>query len=119
VFTILAAAYLVTSLRAPALTLRYGRTVIGVGAVTVAVETGLLLAAVAVAGTSGSRGWLVPGLRVSAQGRDCLSPGWCSPAPGRGYGHASTVSLRELACLPLAVTALTWLPPRPKPPVPG
>lgn len=36
-----------------------------------------------------------------------------------GYGHAIAASLLKLACLPLVVTALTWLLPRPQPPVPG
>ena len=75
VFTILAAAYLVTSLRAPALTLRFGRTVIRAGAVTVAVGTGLLLAAVAAQGTGGSLWWLVPGLAGIGAGQGlCITP---------------------------------------------
>jgi EmrB/QacA subfamily drug resistance transporter len=157
VFTILAAAYLVTSLRAAALTLRYGRTVIRVGAVTVAAGTGLLLAAVTVVGTGGSLWWLVPGLAGIGAGQGlCITPltttvlahadaqraGLVSGAlstmqqagnalgvavtgvvffsalPG-GYGHAFAASLLELACLPLAVAALTWLLPRSRPPVPG
>ena len=44
VFTILAAAYLVASVRAPALTQRFGRTLIGAGALTLAAGHLLLLA---------------------------------------------------------------------------
>jgi EmrB/QacA subfamily drug resistance transporter len=62
VFTILAAAYVAASMRAPGLSARYGRTVIAVGAVVLACGHGLLLAAVADIGVSGSLIVLVPGL---------------------------------------------------------
>ncbi len=62
VFTILAAAYVAASMRAPALSARYGRTVIAFGAVVLACGHGLLLAAVADIGVSGSLIVLVPGL---------------------------------------------------------
>ncbi len=68
VFTILAAAYVVASMRAPALTARYGRAVIGVGAVTLACGHGLLLAAVADIGVGGSLLALVPGLVLVGAG---------------------------------------------------
>ena len=66
VFTILATAYLVTSMRAPALTLRFGRSLIAVGALTLAAGHGLILLAV-VAGHGGI-GWLVPGLLLAGAG---------------------------------------------------
>lgn len=75
VFTVLAAAYLATSLRAPALTARRGRTVIRIGAVTVAAGLGMLLAAVAVLGTGGALGWLLPGLACIGAGQGlCITP---------------------------------------------
>lgn len=75
VFSILAAAYLATSSRAPALTLRFGRALIAAGAVTMAVGDGLLLAAVADHGLSGSIGMLVPGLVLVGAGMGmCITP---------------------------------------------
>lgn len=75
VFTVLAAAYLATSLRAPALTLRHGRLVIRLGAVVLAVGFGLLLAAVAVRGTGGAVWWLLPGLACIGAGQGlCITP---------------------------------------------
>jgi EmrB/QacA subfamily drug resistance transporter len=75
VFTILAAAYLVTSLRAPRLTLRFGRRLIAVGALTLASGHGLLLAGVADAGTGGSIALLVPGLVLVGAGMGlCITP---------------------------------------------
>jgi DNA-binding transcriptional MerR regulator len=66
VFTILAAAYLVTSMRAPALTLRFGRSLIAAGALTLAAGHGLVLLAVAAGG--GGIGWLVAGLVLAGAG---------------------------------------------------
>ena len=65
VFSILAAAYLATSMRAPALTLRYGRSLIAVGALTLAAGHGLVLLAVL---AGGGIGWLVPGLVLAGAG---------------------------------------------------
>ena len=65
VFSILAAAYLVTSIRAPALTLRFGRSLIAAGALTLAAGHGLVLLAVA---AGGGIGWLVPGLLLAGAG---------------------------------------------------
>ena len=62
VFTILAVAYVAASARAPMLTERYGRRVLGVGALVLATGHGLLLAAVAEVGVGGSILALVPGL---------------------------------------------------------
>jgi EmrB/QacA subfamily drug resistance transporter len=68
VFTILAAAYLVASMRAPALSARYGRGVIAWGAVVLASGHGLLLAAVADIGVGGTLLVLVPGLVLVGAG---------------------------------------------------
>jgi EmrB/QacA subfamily drug resistance transporter len=64
IFSVLAAAYLVASLRAPALTLRLGRSLITAGAVTLAVGEGaLLLTVTLLPGTgTGSALWLIPGM---------------------------------------------------------
>ncbi len=68
VFTIMAAAYVAASMRGPALTLRYGRVVIGAGALALAAGHGLLLAAVADIGVGGSLVALVPGLVLVGAG---------------------------------------------------
>jgi EmrB/QacA subfamily drug resistance transporter len=75
VVTIMAAAYLVVSLRAPQLTVRYGRRVTGAGAATMAVGHAVLLAGVLAAGTGGSLGYLLPGLILVGAGMGaCVSP---------------------------------------------
>ena len=75
VFTILAAAYLAASVRAPALTQRFGRTLIGAGALTLAGGHLLLLIAVAATGASGSIAALVPGLILVGAGMGlCITP---------------------------------------------
>jgi EmrB/QacA subfamily drug resistance transporter len=68
VFTILAAAYVAASMRAPALTARHGRGVIALGALVLACGHALLLAAVADIGVSGSLFALVPGLVLVGAG---------------------------------------------------
>jgi EmrB/QacA subfamily drug resistance transporter len=68
VFTILAAAYVAASMRAPALTARHGRGVIAAGALVLAAGHGLLVAAVADIGVSGELGVLVPGLVLVGAG---------------------------------------------------
>ncbi len=75
VFTILAAAYLAASIPAPALTGRFGRTLVGFGALTLAAGHGLLLAAVWHEGTGGSLLPLVPGLVLAGAGMGlCITP---------------------------------------------
>ena len=75
VFTVLAAAYLIASLRAPALTMQYGRNLIAAGALTLAAGHGLLLSAVAIEGSSGPIGLLVPGLLLVGAGMGlCITP---------------------------------------------
>ena len=72
VFTFLAVGYLITSFRAPALTMRFGRSVIAVGAVTAALgDVGLYLATA----HGGSVAWLFPGLLLLGAGQGlCITP---------------------------------------------
>lgn len=65
VFSILAASYLATSLRAPALTIRHGRNVIAAGAVLLAAGEGLLAITIMI---GGSFTVLVAGLVVAGAG---------------------------------------------------
>jgi EmrB/QacA subfamily drug resistance transporter len=75
VFSILAAAYLAASMRAPALTLRFGRDLIAAGALALAAGDGLMLLAVTRLGTSGGIGWLVPGMLLVGAGMGlCITP---------------------------------------------
>jgi EmrB/QacA subfamily drug resistance transporter len=75
VFTILAAGYLITSFRAPALTVRFGRPVIAVGAVIAAAGDAALYLAAAHTGTGGSVTWLFPGLVLLGAGQGlCITP---------------------------------------------
>jgi EmrB/QacA subfamily drug resistance transporter len=72
VFTFLAAGYLITSFRAPALTLRFGRRVIAAGAVIAAVGDLALYLATAHGGTVA---WLFPGLLLLGAGQGlCITP---------------------------------------------
>jgi EmrB/QacA subfamily drug resistance transporter len=68
VFTILAVAYLMTSLRAPALTVRHGRRVLAAGAGLLAVGHVVLLVTVADVGVGGSVLALAPGLALVGAG---------------------------------------------------
>jgi EmrB/QacA subfamily drug resistance transporter len=72
VFTILAVSYVVTSARAPGLIARHGRRLLAVGALVLAAGHGLLLAAVADIGVSGSVLELVPGLLLIGAGMGLL-----------------------------------------------
>jgi Na+/melibiose symporter-like transporter len=73
VFAILAGAYLLVSLRAPALTQRYGRNLIMVGTLTVA--AGDLVLALGVAAGSGRTALLAPGLLLIGVGQGL----WITP----------------------------------------
>lgn len=74
-FGVLAAGYLVTSFRAPGLTMRFGRRVIVIGAVVSALGDGLLGLAVWHWGTGGPLLALVPGLLVLGAGQGlCITP---------------------------------------------
>jgi len=75
VFAVLAAGYLLTSLRAPALTVRFGRRVIATGAVCGAVGDLLLVLAVAHWGVGGPLVALFPGLFLLGAGQGlCITP---------------------------------------------
>jgi EmrB/QacA subfamily drug resistance transporter len=74
-FTILAVAFTGASLRAPALTARYGRSLITFGALTLAAGYLLLLASVAAIGDHGSGALLAPGLLIIGAGQGlCITP---------------------------------------------
>jgi EmrB/QacA subfamily drug resistance transporter len=75
VFTVLAAAYLVSSMRAPALVARFGRTVIVEGALVLAAGHITTLAVVAQIGVHGDVLALTPGLLLTGAGMGlCLAP---------------------------------------------
>jgi EmrB/QacA subfamily drug resistance transporter len=90
--SILAVAYLATSLRAPFLALRYGRDLIALGALTLAAGEGLLALAVTT-GTGGSLALLVPGLLATGAGMGlCLTPLTTLVLAHAGPGDAGAVS---------------------------
>jgi EmrB/QacA subfamily drug resistance transporter len=70
IFSVLAVAYLAASLRAPALTLRYGRSLITTGAVTLAAGEGVLLVTAGLLHGAGADAalWLIPGLILAGAG---------------------------------------------------
>lgn len=68
VFTILAGAYLATSMRAPALTIRHGRRVLALGAGMLAAGHVAIVVAVAAGGTHGPLAALFPGLALAGAG---------------------------------------------------
>jgi EmrB/QacA subfamily drug resistance transporter len=68
VFTILAVAYLATSMRAPTLTATHGRQVLAIGALALAAGHALLLGAVLAVETGGSVFALAPGLILAGAG---------------------------------------------------
>ena len=71
----LATGYLAASLRAPQLTLRYGRRVVGIGAITLACGHTALLLAVDHVGIGGSSAVLIPGLVLVGAGMGlCITP---------------------------------------------
>jgi EmrB/QacA subfamily drug resistance transporter len=75
VFTILASAFVVTSLRAPSLTARYGRDLIAVGALTIATGDALLIGALQVFGSGSDIRLLAPGLLLVGAGQGlCITP---------------------------------------------
>jgi EmrB/QacA subfamily drug resistance transporter len=74
VVSIMAGAYLVASLRAPALSARYGRSLTAAGALILAAGHGVLLLAIAAVGVGGSVLWLAPGLLLIGSGMGlCLT----------------------------------------------
>jgi MFS family permease len=74
VFAVLAAGYLATSFRAPALTMRFGRRVVAIGALVAALGDVLLVAAV-LPGGGGALAALFPGLFLLGAGQGlCITP---------------------------------------------
>jgi len=74
VFSVMAGAYLIASLRAPALTVRYGRSLAAAGALILAAGHGALLLVIAGLGVGGSVLWLAPGLLLVGGGMGlCLT----------------------------------------------
>jgi EmrB/QacA subfamily drug resistance transporter len=115
VFGILAAGYLAASLRAPALTLRFGRDLITVGALCLAAGDGTLLAAVAREGTGGSAWLLAPGLLLIGAGQGlCITPLTATVLSHTDPQHAGAVSgvlstMQQLGnALGVAVTGLVF-----------
>lgn len=75
VFTILAVAYVAVSVPAPALTARYGRTVIAAGGTSLTIGLALLAAAIGAIGVGGTILALVPGLVLVGAGIGlCFTP---------------------------------------------
>jgi EmrB/QacA subfamily drug resistance transporter len=92
-FTVLALAYVLTSMRAPALTARHGRRVVTLGALVLAAGHGLLLGAVAAVGVGGSVAALVPGLLLIGAGMGALIvPLTTTIMSGADPAHAGDVS---------------------------
>jgi EmrB/QacA subfamily drug resistance transporter len=93
VFSILAVAYLAASLRAPALTLRFGRDLVATGALALAAGDGLLLLAVTHFGAAGAIGWLVPGMILAGAGMGlCITPLTTTVLAHAGPQQAGAVS---------------------------
>ena len=75
VFSVLAAGYLATSFRAPALTMRFGRRVIAAGAVTAALGNAALVAALLAHAGAAPVAALFPGLFLLGAGQGlCITP---------------------------------------------
>jgi MFS family permease len=75
VFSVLAAGYLATSFRAPALTMRFGRRVIAAGAVTAALGNAALVIAVLAHAGAAPVAALFPGLFLLGAGQGlCITP---------------------------------------------
>jgi len=113
VFAILAGAYLLVSLRAPALTQQHGRNLIMAGTLTVA--AGDLVLALAVAAGSGHTGLLPPGLLLIGAGQGL----WITPLtttvlsfvePQRAGVVSGMLSTMQQVgnCLGVAVTGLVF-----------
>jgi EmrB/QacA subfamily drug resistance transporter len=115
VFTILAAAYVVASGPAPALTERFGRAVIAIGGVSLTAGLALLAWVVSEIGTGGSLLALVPGLALVGAGIGlCFTPltstvlaGVEASRAGSAAGALSTVQQVGFA-LGVAVTGVIF-----------
>jgi predicted MFS family arabinose efflux permease len=93
VFTILAGAYLATSLRAPRLTVRYGRRLIAIGALQMAAGYALMLVGVALGSPDTWILELVPGLLLAGAGMGlCITPLVATVLAGMRPEHAGAAS---------------------------
>jgi EmrB/QacA subfamily drug resistance transporter len=90
VFAVLAAGYLLTSFQAPALTVRFGRSVIAAGALLSAAGDGALYLAT---GHGGPVAWLFPGLVLLGAGQGlCITPLTTTVLSHAGPASAGSVS---------------------------
>jgi EmrB/QacA subfamily drug resistance transporter len=115
VFTILAGAYLVTSLRAPRLALRYGRRLILVGALVQAAGYALLMAGV---GFASDATWVLevaPGLLLAGAGMGlCITPLVATvlsnvPAQYAGAASGTLSTVQQLGnALGVAITGILF-----------
>ena len=115
VFTVLAAGYLATSFRAPALTMRFGRSVIAAGALIAAAGDGALWLATAHAGTSGPVTWLFPGLLLLGAGQGlCITPltttvlSHADPVTAGSVAGALSTAQQVGNCVGVAVTGVLF-----------
>jgi hypothetical protein len=104
-----------TSFRAPALTMRFGRSVIAAGAVIAALGDGALYLATAHAGTSGSVAWLLPGLLLLGAGQGlCITPltttvlGHADPATAGSVSGALSTAQQVGNSIGVAVTGVLF-----------
>src|SRR6478609_4884529 len=112
VFAFLAAGYLITSFQAPALTVRFGRNVIAVGAVLAAAGDGALYLATAHGGTVA---WLFPGLVLLGAGQGlCITPltttvlGHADPATAGSVSGALSTAQQIGNSVGVAVTGVLF-----------
>jgi EmrB/QacA subfamily drug resistance transporter len=93
VFAVLAVGFLVTSLRAPALTIRFGRRVVATGALVAALGDVLLVLAVLPGAAGGPVAALFPGLFLLGAGQGlCLTPLTTTVLSHADAGRAGSVS---------------------------
>lgn len=108
VFTILASAYLVASLRAPALTMRHGRDLIAVRALTLAAGHALLVLALTAGGAAISS--LVPGLLLVGAGMGLtISPLTTTVLASADLQRAGVVA-GVLSTMQQVGNSVAWLP---------
>jgi EmrB/QacA subfamily drug resistance transporter len=115
VFTILAVAYVVVSGPAPALTARYGRSVVAAGGAALTAGLGALAVATAEVGVGGSIAVLVPGLLLVGAGIGlCFTPltstvlSGIDPA-GAGAASGAMSTMQQVGyALGVAVTGLIF-----------
>jgi MFS family permease len=112
VFTVLAAGYLITSFRAPALTVRYGRRVIAAGAVIAGAGDVALYLATA---HGGAVAWLFPGLLLLGAGQGlCITPltttvlSHASPATAGSVSGALSTAQQVGNSIGVAVTGVLF-----------